>query len=56
MLKYETPSMELMEVTKQDILTASGLFWTNEPDWEDDPHYDGGVDANEPIGDFWDEP
>lgn len=53
MLHYEAPSMELITVQANDILTASGFFWTNEPDWDDDPHYDGGFDAEDQIGDFW---
>lgn len=51
---YEAPDYELLVLNSTDVVTASGDNWSNEPDYEDDPGEDGGVDAGGQLGDdFW---
>lgn len=54
---YEEPNVTLIVMEHTDVLTASGAFWTNEPDWEEDPFENGGFDAEDQfVGDFWEIP
>lgn len=54
---YEEPNVTLIVMEHTDVLTASGAFWTNQPDWEDDPFENGGFNAEDQFeGDFWEAP
>lgn len=53
MKDYEKPNMKITVFQTRDVLSNSGYHWSNQPDIDDNPGEDGGVDAGDQMGDLW---